>query len=167
MKDQLAAGKIGRTHGVGGFLVFQSYSGETDHLLSLSEWTLTKNGKVVALRVESFQRKGALFLVRFENYLSPETAAKWTGWELLLPRHQATPLGPDEYYVADLIGCNLVHDGKIYGEVVGWYEGAQSVLLEVRLEDASLRLVPFMNNYLGIVAINRKTIELLAPWILE
>ncbi len=167
MNEFLTTGKIGRTHGVEGDLVFWSYSGETDHLRSLSEWTLTKNSKTVKLKVESFERKGKLFLVRFANYLTPETAQKWTGWEVTLSREQAPDLGAGEYYVADLLGCRLIHEGKECAQVVGWYDGPQAVLLEVKLEDGALRLVPFLNHYLGAVDVANKTIELVTPWILE
>lgn len=167
MNHFVVAGKLGRAHGLEGFLVFQSFSGETEHLLGLDSLTLRLESREVTLRVRRWERKGHLLLVGFEGYPSPETARRWTNWEVLIPRREAAPLGRDEYYVADLIGCRLVHAEGALAEVTGWFDGPQSVLLEARLADGSTRLVPFHREYLGVVDLTAKTIELLTPWILE
>ncbi|MPN18446.1 Ribosome maturation factor RimM [bioreactor metagenome] len=71
-----------------------------------------------------------------------------------------------QYYVADLIGCTLVHEGETLAEVVSSIDGAQAVLLEVRTADEQLYMVPYLKEYIGEVDLKNRTIELKTPWIL-
>ena len=88
------------------------------------------------------------------------TASEWYS-------EQAAPLKKGQYYVADLIGCDLVHDNKKVGTVVSSMDGAQAVLLEVEALDQKLYMVPYLKEFIGQVNVQDRTIELKAPWILS
>jgi 16S rRNA processing protein RimM len=89
------------------------------------------------------------------------------GWEIWVPRESAAPLDEGEFYVADLASCSLVCQGVVVARVVGVVDGAQALLLEVESSaDQKKYLVPFMSQYIGTVDLERKEMELLAPWLL-
>ena len=65
----LASAKVGKTHGVDGFLRVYSLSGEYKHLKKLKSCKLTtKDGKELFLEVDSIRVDGELFLIRFKEY---------------------------------------------------------------------------------------------------
>lgn len=103
----------------------------------------------------------------FEGYESPETARKLTGMDILVPREEAAPLGENEWYIADLVGLELVAEGKRLGRVESVLEGGPEPWLEARLPGGGKAIVPFRKEFVGEVRLEAGEIELLAPWILE
>ena len=103
----------------------------------------------------------------FEGYESPEAARKLTGLDILAPRSGAAPLGENEWYVADLIGLALVHEGKRLATVESVLDGGPEPWLESRLPGGGKAVVPFRKEFVGEVDLAKGEIELLAPWILE
>ncbi len=109
---------------------------------------------------------GSQPLMKFKGFDNPEDARVLNGRHLMVPRKWAAPLKKGQYYVADLIGCALVHDGEHLAEVVSSVDGAQAVMLEVRSPDGSLYMVPYLKEFIGEVSLEDRTIELKTPWIL-
>lgn len=166
-QDLLAIGRLGSPHGVQGFLRVQSYSGEVAHFADLGEILLTREGERRTVRVEESRVSGPDVLLRLAGSACPEEARAWTGWEILVPRSRAAPLGPGEYYIADLAGCDLVFAGASVGTVEAVLEGGEAPLLEIRRTPARTVLVPFRKEFIGEVDTAGRRIELLADWILE
>ncbi len=166
-QDLLAIGRLGSPHGVQGFLRVQSYSGETAHFADLREVLLAREGERRGARVEESRVSGPDVLLRLSGCSSPEDARAWTGWEILVPRSRAAPLGPGEYYIADLAGCDLVFAGVSVGTVEAVLEGGEAPLLEIRRPAGRAALVPFRKEFIGGVDTAGRRIELLVDWILE
>jgi 16S rRNA processing protein RimM len=165
--DELAIGRLGAPHGVEGRLKASTYSGETRHFFKLREATLARGDERLRLAVEEVAEHGAGLLIKFAGYDSPEDARALAGMELLVPRDQAAPKGPDEYYYGELIGCSLVDGERELARVVAIGETGGGILLEAELPDGRRSYVPFRKEFTGVVDVEAKTIELLAPWVLE
>ncbi len=170
--DLLALGRLGKPHGVDGRLRLVPFSGETEHLLRLTEATLRGDGRELSVRIESVtphggSSRGGGALVKIAGYDSPERAATLSGMELWAPRDMAAPLDDGQYYYADLVGCSLVADGAELASVVAVCDAGGGDLLEVRKPDGSSAFVPFRKEFVGEVDVAAKRVELVAPWILE
>lgn len=168
-------------YGLKGELKVRSLSGETEHIVALE-------GKNISLRqavagksapaqlsriVESVRVVEPHLLVKFKGIDTPEDARKLTGCEILVARELASPLDNDEFYVIDLIGCSLILNGTAIGTVQNVWETGAHDMLEVKLADpvaeSGFRVVqvPFRLPFVGDVDVQARTIELLAPWVLE
>lgn len=165
--DLLAVGRLGSPFGVQGFLRIHSYSGETDHLFSLKDVTLALKDERRPARIDEVADVPGGVAVLISGCAGPEDAKRWTGWDVLVPRGEAAPLQPGEYYVTDLVGCSLVYGGQPKGLVRSVMEGGSAPLLEIGLADGRTALVPFRNEFVGAVDTRGRTIELLVDWILE
>jgi 16S rRNA processing protein RimM len=189
--ERFIAGMLGQPFGLEGFVKFRSFSGETAHLERLESMTLRKNGgenvfRVVEIRPDVRPRKhgnersgGGIIL--FEGVDGPEKAKALTGSEIVVSREDAAPLDEGEYYIEDLKGLRLVADGKtpgveagtVFGVVTGVFEGGGGVLLEVNANETAsnvkggARLVPFRDAFIGEVSLEKGTIVLCAPWVLD
>jgi len=165
--DELALGRLGGAHGVGGRIKFVPFSGETEHLLSLESATLKGKGSTMSVRIESVQDIGDAVLLKIAGYDSPEAVRALSGLELWAPRDRAAPLSDGQYYYADLVGCELVSDGCVVASVVGVCDGGGGDLLEVEKPGGGSSYVPFRKEFVGQVDIAARRIELIAPWILD
>lgn len=159
---------IRRPFGVTGEVRIHTHNAEHAHLAKLDEVTLrSRDGSTKTIAIERVRTISGEAVIKFKGYDSPERAKELSGEQILVHRSEAAPLRRGEYYVADLIGCTLVHDGAILATVESTAEGGQALLLEVRTADGAMHFVPFMKEYTGTVDIVGRTIELTAPWILE
>ena len=167
MKQVLATGIVRAPHGVKGFVRVKPYSDDFKHFFSLKEVTLQREGKIRKVEIEQVQNHSGELLVKFKGIDSPEDARFISGWDILVPRQQASRLGKGEVYIADLPGMKLVYENEEVGEVVSTIEGAQALLLEVLALDGKKYLVPYMKGiFVSDVDLEKGTIKLLKKELL-
>lgn len=187
MKQVLATGIVRAPHGVKGYVKVKPYSNDFEHFFSLKEVTLQREGKSRKAEIEQVLNHSGELLVKFKGIDTPEDARFISGWDILVPRQQASKLGKGEVYIADLPGMKLVYEkeevgdcgfvgktddanggdanevrSEVVGEVVGTIEGAQALLLEVLALDGKKYLVPYMKGiFVSDVDLDKGTIKLL------
>ena len=162
--------------GLGGFVKVKSFSGETGHFSALKTVNLCQNGKADELSIEEIAQTGenSVILVKFRGIDNPEAAKKLSGAKLSAARSFAAPLKQDEYYIEDLKGLCVYAinaDSGEYdretGRITDIIEGGNGALMEIRLLSGGVKLVPFRNEFIGEINIEKGRAVLLQPWILE
>lgn len=173
MKEMLVTGRVRGSHGVRGCVKVMSLSGETQHLLSLRRISLRKSGEEVVLGVEYAEPLGPDVLVKLAGVDTPEDARKYSGWEVWVGRSAVPPPKKNEYFAADLHGCEVVVEQKAAGHVVAVLETNLGAYLEVVAASEGENgkpvraLIPFSERSIGRVDVASGSIELLEPWLLE
>ena len=166
--DYLATGVLKRPHGVAGFIKIHLFSNEAGHLKNSLGVLLRREGRERQLAIEALKTSGKEFLIKFEGIDNPEEARALSGWEIWVERSKAAPLKEGEFYVADLMGCKIVLNNRVVGEVVSPIEGGESLILEVKTEvSGRLFLIPFIAPFVGEVDTTKKTIELLKGELID
>ena len=191
--EQLVVGFIRGSHGVSGEFKVESASDYYDHIEVLKEVTLRHGSDSRKCKVEFAEKGCGTLSMKLAGIDSPEEVRKFNGWELVVDRKYAHPLGKNEWYIKDLIGCSLIWNGKeaaagtalteSVGTITDVLEGGAGYLLEVSLSESctvlsddlkhtgsgKIRkvLVPLNLNYICNVNIKEKTIQLMHLWILE
>lgn len=167
MEELLWTATVKAPFGVNGEVKIHPHNDDCAYLAKIKEVVLrAKDGSEQTFSIESFRMMGSQPLMKFAGFDNPEDARVLNGRHLMVPRKWAAPLKKGQYYVADLIGCALMHDGEHLAEVVSSVDGAQAVMLEVRSPDGSLYMVPYLKEFIGEVSLEDRTIELKTPWIL-
>ena len=166
--DKIAIGKVRTSTGVRGYFKVLSFSGEFDHFKKLKGQFIEFRfkGRQKDYSVEDIRMSGSNLTVKVEGIDTPEDAKKLSGWEIFVEKKKAAKLKKDEYYLADLCKCSLVYNGEIIAAVKGISDNGISDLLEIEI-DGRVRLIPFLNQYVGDVNIKKGTIELKEGWLLE
>lgn len=194
----MAIGRLGAPKGVRGDLKVHSYSGESGHFHNLKEVELRAPqgeaggapARPLRIKVERVEGSGASLTMAFPGYPSPETARALTGLDIVVPRSGASPLGPNQWYIDDLVGLVLVDSvGQRLAEVRSVLEGGAEPWLEVVVTGAEgpaqgakdkrgparisgrtperVSIVPFKKEFVGKVDLAAGTIELLVPELLS
>jgi 16S rRNA processing protein RimM len=105
-----------------------------------------------------------LHFVGVDSISAAETLA---GLIVAIPRAERAPLGEDEVYVADLIGCALVDVSPAEPVIVGQIEEvdrtAGPVALLVVRGAAGEVLIPFAKSYLRSIDLQAKRVEMALP----
>ena len=135
-------------------------------------WLLaTSGGGGVALprEVELFAHwlhKGGIVL-HFAGVDSITAAETLSGLTVAIPRSARAPLGEDEVYIGDLIGCALIDVAGANPATVGEIENvdrtAGPVALLVVAGAAGEVLVPFAKSYLRSINLQARRVEMALP----
>lgn len=181
----MAVARVGAPRGLAGYVRLKSYSGEIEHLKRLKVVTLVRGSAGApgqegrgapgadALRslratIVEFEEGEWGLSAHFAGYDSPEKARELTGYDIMVPRSQASPLKANEWYLCDLVGLKVLLDGQFIGEVAGVLEGGADPLLEILLYEGGTRaIVPFRSQFIGTIDTDAGSLDLLAGWLLE
>ncbi len=116
--------------------------------------------------IAHWPHKGGIVL-HFSGIDSISAAETLIGLIVVIPREQRAPLGEDETYIGDLIGCTLVDmagpEPVAVGEIEDVDRTAGPVALLVVQGKAGEILVPFAKSYLRKIDIEARRVEMALP----
>jgi 16S rRNA processing protein RimM len=135
--ETLAIGTVGRPHGLRGDLTLRPHntSAGTPTLGAgagrIARVWLEKGGRREEWRLETLRPAGPVWIFRLAGVASREAADKLTNAVVRVARSALPPLGEGEFFVEDLVGCQVVnHDGRVWGRVDrSFWNGAQDVMV--------------------------------------
>jgi len=144
----VAVGRVAGPHGFKGKVKVAAFSGDPRGMLSARAVRLSRAGADAPgekdFEVTSAQPLGGCAVFSFKGLVSAEEARAWTGAVASVRRAELPPAGDDEYYVADLVGCEVVDaSGARLGVVSRVEAGPAHDWLSIRRgrEEALLPLV--------------------------
>lgn len=172
--DLIITGYVSGTFGVDGYLKVASSSGEYDHFFELEKvYIVFSKRKLLNSKykngwfdVEAVKLIPSYALLKLEGIETVEEAKSFVGAELRVSRSNACSLSDGEFYACDLCLCMLVFGGLSVGKIVNVVDTA-GVLLEVVKNDGKACYVPFNDEFIGTVDIEKRSVELKKSWILE
>ena len=191
MTEQFVVGIVRGTHGITGEFKVESTSGEYGHFAGMEEVTLTDGTEKKLFKVEYVHPASETLYMKLVGISKPEEAAKYKGFQIVVPRKFAHPLQAGEWYIEDLKGCSVWYDetyengaaDDAVGTVTDVKEGGSGYLVEISLSEACSLLrddikfgkdgkvrtvyVPFRNEFIGDVDVEGRKMRLMHLWILE
>ncbi|MCR5218158.1 ribosome maturation factor RimM [Treponema sp.] len=192
MVEQFVVGIVRGSHGITGEFKVESTSGEYEHFANMEEVTLVNGEEKKTFKVEETKEGAAVLYMKLAGINSPEEAAKYNRWEIVVPRKYAHPLQKGEWYIEDLKGCSIVYKETaedapaaehVVGTVTNVLEGGSGYLVEILLSEScslladSVKLnkkgnpktvyVPFKDEFIGEVDVEAQKMQLMHLWILE
>jgi 16S rRNA processing protein RimM len=134
MPEWVVLGRVLKARGNRGEVAVESFTRGPERFLELGTVTLfLPEGEQLGGFVieEAWEHKGHVIL-KFKGVDSISAADALKGSSISIPEAQRISLGPDEYFIDDLVGCQVVEgeNGKQYGPVVAFHEqpGATGLL---------------------------------------
>jgi 16S rRNA processing protein RimM len=151
--EWLAAGRVGRPHGLDGSFHVTRPRG-----------ALLKLGMVVRVdddEVEIVRRAGTddRPILRLAGHADRAAAELLRGHDLLVRRADAPALDDDEWYAEDLVGCRVVDGAAAVGEVRQLIALPSCEALEVERADGSELLVPLVRDAVRSVDVRAGIID--------
>ena len=144
--DTLAFGVLGRPHGVRGEIKLRPHNPASRGLEAERLMLVRSDGRRTIHEVASLRPVAGGYLVRFADVADRDAAAALTLAEVHIPRAALPALGPDEFYVDDVVGYTVEDEGgRSLGRVEGtFWNGAHDVatVLDADGRERLLALVP-------------------------
>jgi 16S rRNA processing protein RimM len=138
--EWLAAGRVGRPHGLDGSFHVTRPRGP---LLALGTAVRIGDGEAEIVRRAGTDERPIL---RLAGHDGREAAEALRGQDLLVHRGEAPPLGEDEWYAEDLEGCRVVDGSVEVGRVLRMVALPSCEALEVQRPEAADLLVPLVRD---------------------
>jgi 16S rRNA processing protein RimM len=139
-------GRILAPYGVKGWVKVEAYSTDPEALAAYPVWWVGKNGQWKQMQLaESVLHSGKL-AARLAGCEERNAALALKGSELAVRRDAFPPNAENEFYLADLVGLEVVNSrGEALGAVAGIFEHGAHPVIRVVAGDTE-RLLPFVEQ---------------------
>lgn len=156
---EMRLGVLGRPHGVRGDLHLRLDNPDSDALEALPALRAeTPDGERVLVVKRADVRPKAV-VCHFEGIDSREAAQALVGSIVYVRRADLPPLDDDEYYLADLVGCQVWHGENSLGIVVAVRPDPSVDTMIIELE-GKLAEQPIVSHWVRNVDIQGRRVEL-------
>lgn len=160
MEDLLKVGVITTTHGVRGEVKVYPTTDDAKRFLELEYVLLDTGRELRRLEIKNVKFFKNLAILKFEGIDNINDIEMYKGRELWIPRGEAQELGENEYYIADLLGMNVIlEDGSKFGVLKDVMETGANDVYVVTCEDGKEVLFPAIRECILDVDIERGAIK--------
>ena len=168
---KVVLGKVGRVHGVNGWVRLNSYTAPPDNILDYPLLRTELNGTQGALQIDASRRQPKGLLVHFDGYDSPEVSRALTGKEVWVNSSELPDLESGTFYWHELVGLEVTNlQGEILGTVSGLLEtGANDVLVvqpNAQSCDQRERLIPYLMGQV-VKQVSLNDVSLTVDWDID
>ncbi|PHU41383.1 MULTISPECIES: ribosome maturation factor RimM [Pseudobutyrivibrio] len=146
MEDLYQVGSITQTHGIRGEVKVFPLTDDISRFKNMKNLLLDggKDG-YISLEVENARPQKNLVILKFKGIDNINDIEKYKGQGLYVTKENRVELKDDEYFIADLIGCEVYVDtdsDKKFGTISDVMETGANDVYEITLENGKTVLVP-------------------------
>ena len=165
MEEFLKVGIITSTQWVHGEVKVFPTTDDLKRFKKLKEVLLdTERDGMLPLKVTGVKFSNQLVILRFEGYDNPNDIEKYKGKSLFVTRENAVPLGKDEYYIADLIGMEVVsEEGELIGTLKEVMQNIANDVYIVERENGEELLLPAIRQCIVSIDIEQMVMKVRHP----
>ena len=150
MEDLYQVGSITQTHGIKGEVKVFPLTDDISRFKNM-ENLLLDGGKdgYITLEVENARPQKNLVILKFKGIDNINDIEKYKGQGLYVTKENRVALKDDEYFIADLIGCEVYVDtdsDKKFGTISDVMETGANDVYEITLENGKTVLVPAIKD---------------------
>lgn len=143
MEHLLRVGVISSTHGVRGEAKVFPTTDDPGRFRELKNVIMDTGREQLNMEIEGVKFFKNMVILKFKGYDSIEAIEKYKGKNLLITRDQAVDLGPDENFIADLIGLKVVTEsGEEFGTLTDVIKTGANDVYEVKMKNGKEVLLP-------------------------
>lgn len=146
MEQFLQVGVISSTHGIRGEVKVFPTTDDAGRFKKLKEVVLDTGKEQIPLEVQGVKFFKQFVILKFKGIDHINEIEMYKGKSLLVSRENAVELEEDEYYIADLIGMNVITDEGESGELKDVIETGANEVYVVQFGHLGEVLVPAIHD---------------------
>lgn len=163
--DYVEIGALGQSHGLKGEINLQI---DQDLDLVSGDFIFVDiDGLLIPYEIESLRKRGADgYLVKFRSVDNPDQTSSLRNCRVFLNAGDKGDFKEDEddrLYISDLIGFEVTCNGHSLGVVIDFDDSTANCLLVLEDTDAKKLMIPFVDEYIAAIEVDKKLIEVDLP----
>jgi 16S rRNA processing protein RimM len=166
MVEYFEIGHISNTHGLKGEVKVRPFTAKMKDYEKLKNILIDFNGNLKEYTIESVRYQKDVVLLKLKGIDIIEDAEKIKGKYIKIPREFAKELEEDEYFIADLIGCEVYQD-ELIGVVEDIFTAGASDVYVIKRKNKKDLLLPALADVIKKVDVENKKIYVEVPRGLE
>ncbi len=157
----IAVGRIGRIFGNDGGVMVTLYANFPDDFSTQEPLFVVIDKLAVPIFCSSFERRGQSgAIISFDDIDSVRRAEEFlVGREIFIADEESDD--DDEFYMEDLIGFNVLVDGR-KGTLTDYYDSEANPLFEISL-DGREHLIPAAEEFIAHIDFDKRSIKFILP----
>lgn len=169
MEKLLRVGTIASTHGIRGEVKVFPTTDDINRFKKLKKCFLDTGREQIPLEVEGVKFFKQFAILKFKGYDNINDIEKYRGKDLLVDRDNAVPLEEDEYFIADLIGLDVVTDeGEAFGKIADVLQTGANDVYEIEALDGKSYLFPVIKECILDIDLDKSVVTVhVLPGLLD
>jgi len=162
--EYLEIGQIVNTNGLKGLLTVNPFTDDISRFEDLTKIYIIYNNEIIEKVIEDVKYKKNQVLLKLEGINTIEEAEKYRECYLKIDRKDAIKLPEDTYFIADLLGSEVITvNNEILGKIDDIFQTGSNDVYVVKDELGKQILLPAISDVIKKVDINNKkiTVELI------
>ncbi len=161
MENLLKVGVITSTHGLKGEVKVFPTTDDAKRFKKLKEVLLDTGKEKIVLSIEQVKFFKQLVILKFKGIDDIGDVQKYRGKDLFVTRENAVKLKKGEYFIADLIGVNVVsEDGALKGILKDVMQTGANDVYVIELSDGRELLLPAIKECVLAVDLDENTMKI-------
>ena len=160
MEKYLRVGVISNTHGVRGEVKVYPTTDDIKRFDYLKEAVIDTGKEYIDVNVIGVKYFKNMVILKFQQFDNIDQVIPYKGMDLLVTRENAIPLGEDENFIIDLVGCKVITDeGETLGELTDVIQTGANGVYVVKTQDKKEVLLPAIEECILEKDIENKIIK--------
>jgi len=161
--EYLTVGKITNTHGVRGEMKVIPATSDISRFDYLKIVWVEKDDKLTEYFVEKVRYHKNFVLVKLHGIDTMDKAAEFKNCYLKVDRRNARPLDEYEYFIADLIGCEVYEQDVLLGKITNVLQTGSNDVYVVNGDKYRELLIPALKHVVLNIDIENRKIQVILP----
>ena len=162
MVEYFEIGLISNTHGLKGEMKVRPYTEDAKRFGELKKVWISINNIDKEYEIESVRYQKDVVLLKLKGVDQIEDAEKLKNHILTIPREAGKKLAEDEYFIADLIGCE-VYENEYIGVLNDVFTAGGSDIYVIKREKKNDLLLPAITSVIKKIDVEKKRIDVEIP----
>lgn len=160
MEKYLRVGVISNTHGVRGEVKVYPTTDDIKRFDYLKEAVIDTGKEYIDVNVIGVKYFKNMVILKFQQFDNMDQVIPYKGMDLLVTRENAIPLGEDENFIIDLVGCRVITDeGETLGELTDVIQTGANGVYVVKTHEGKEVLLPAIEECILEKDIENKIIK--------
>ena len=159
MQEYFEIGQIVNTFGVKGWLKVNPFTDDITRFEKLKTVYVVKNKNMTEIEIEEVKYHKNMVLIKFKGIEDMTMAEKLKGCFIKIHRKDAIELPEDTYFIADIIGSDVItDDGKNLGKVDDIYSTGSKDIYVVKDELGKQILLPSIKEVILNIDVEKQVV---------
>ena len=162
MVEYFEIGQITNTHALKGEVKVRPFTESKKRFEELKSILVDINGELIKYDVEKVRYQNDIILLKLKGVDDIDEALKLKSHYIKIPRTDAKETEEDEFFIADLIGCE-VYENDLIGIVDDVFTAGASDVYVIKRKGKKDLLVPAIESVIKKIDVENKRIDVEIP----